>query len=190
MALLELQDVHTYYGKIHALKGISIKIEKGEIVTLIGSNGAGKSTTLRTISGLLTPRQGRVLLNGQPIHQIPPHEIVKLGVAQSPEGRRIFPRLTVLENLEMGAYLHDTRSEAYHNDLERVLTTDDLVRSNNVFFAATGITRGELLDGVQYFGGGARTSSIVMRSKSGTIRRVNATHRLDKLMQFSVIKFD
>jgi branched-chain amino acid transport system ATP-binding protein len=122
MALLELQDVHTYYGKIHALKGISIKIEKGEIVTLIGSNGAGKSTTLRTISGLLTPRQGRVLLNGQPIHQIPPHEIVKLGVAQSPEGRRIFPRLTVLENLEMGAYLHDTRSEAYHNDLERVLT--------------------------------------------------------------------
>ncbi len=122
MALLELQDVHTYYGKIHALKGISIRIEKGEIVTLIGSNGAGKSTTLRTISGLLTPRQGRVLLNGQPIHQIPPHEIVKLGVAQSPEGRRIFPRLTVLENLEMGAYLHDTRSEAYHNDLERVLT--------------------------------------------------------------------
>ncbi|MEI8306929.1 MAG: ABC transporter ATP-binding protein [Chloroflexales bacterium] len=120
--MLELQDVHTYYGKIHALKGISIKIEKGEIVTLIGSNGAGKSTTLRTISGLLTPRQGRVLLNGQPIHQIPPHEIVKLGVAQSPEGRRIFPRLTVLENLEMGAYLHDTRSEAYHNDLERVLT--------------------------------------------------------------------
>ena len=122
MALLELQDVHTYYGKIHALKGISIKIEKGEIVTLIGSNGAGKSTTLRTISGLLTPRQGRVLLNGQPIHQIPPHEIVKLGVAQSPEGRRIFPRLTVLENLEMGAYLHDTRSDVYHADLERVLT--------------------------------------------------------------------
>ncbi len=122
MALLELQDVHTYYGKIHALKGISIKIEKGEIVTLIGSNGAGKSTTLRTISGLLTPRQGRVLLNGQPIHQIPPHEIVKLGVAQSPEGRRIFPRLTVLENLEMGAYLHDTRSDVYHADLDRVLT--------------------------------------------------------------------
>lgn len=122
MALLELQDVHTYYGKIHALKGISIKIEKGEIVTLIGSNGAGKSTTLRTISGLLTPRHGRVLLNERPIHQIPPHEIVKLGVAQSPEGRRIFPRLTVLENLEMGAYLHDTRSDVYHADLDRVLT--------------------------------------------------------------------
>jgi branched-chain amino acid transport system ATP-binding protein len=122
MALLELQNVHTYYGKIHALKGISVKIEKGEIVTLIGSNGAGKSTTLRTISGLLTPRQGRVLLNEKSIDHVPPHEIVKMGVAQSPEGRRIFPRLTVLENLEMGAYLHDTRSEAYHNDLERVLT--------------------------------------------------------------------
>jgi branched-chain amino acid transport system ATP-binding protein len=122
MALLELQNVHTYYGKIHALKGISVKIEKGEIVTLIGSNGAGKSTTLRTISGLLTPRQGRVLLNERPIDHVPPHEIVKMGVAQSPEGRRIFPRLTVLENLEMGAYLHDTRSAAYHDDLERVLT--------------------------------------------------------------------
>jgi branched-chain amino acid transport system ATP-binding protein len=122
MALLELQNVHTYYGKIHALKGISVRIEKGEIVTLIGSNGAGKSTTLRTISGLLTPRQGSVLLNGRPISNIPPHEIVKMGVAQSPEGRRIFPRLTVLENLEMGAYLHDTRSAAYQDDLERVLT--------------------------------------------------------------------
>ncbi|NTV63257.1 MAG: ABC transporter ATP-binding protein [Oscillochloris sp.] len=122
MALLELENVHTYYGKIHALKGISLKIEQGEIVTLIGSNGAGKSTTLRTISGLLTPRHGHVQLNGKPIHNIPPHEIVKLGVAQSPEGRRIFPRLTVLENLEMGAYLHDTRGEAYQKDLERVLT--------------------------------------------------------------------
>ncbi|MBX0330407.1 ABC transporter ATP-binding protein [Oscillochloris sp. ZM17-4] len=122
MALLELQNVHTYYGKIHALKGISVRIEKGEIVTLIGSNGAGKSTTLRTISGLLTPKQGRVLLNEKPIDHIPPHEIVKMGVAQSPEGRRIFPRLTVLENLEMGAYLHDTRSQTYQDDLERVLT--------------------------------------------------------------------
>ncbi|NNJ12420.1 ABC transporter ATP-binding protein [Chloroflexales bacterium ZM16-3] len=122
MALLELQNVHTYYGKIHALKGISVHIEKGEIVTLIGSNGAGKSTTLRTISGLLTPRHGQVMLNDKRIDHVPPHEIVKMGVAQSPEGRRIFPRLTVLENLELGAYLHDTRSEAYHADLERVLT--------------------------------------------------------------------
>ncbi|EFO81475.1 ABC transporter related protein [Oscillochloris trichoides DG-6] len=122
MALLELRNVHTYYGKIHALKGISIMINQGEIVTLIGSNGAGKSTTLRTISGLLTPRQGEVLLNDKPIHNIPAHEIVKMGVAQSPEGRKIFPRLTVLENLELGAYLHDTRSDAYQNDLDRVMT--------------------------------------------------------------------
>jgi branched-chain amino acid transport system ATP-binding protein len=120
MALLELKNVHTYYGKIHALKGISITVNKGEIVTLIGSNGAGKSTTLRTISGLLTPRQGQVEFNGQRIDHVPSHEIVKLGIAQSPEGRRIFPRLTVLENLEMGAYLYDTRSATYQSDLERV----------------------------------------------------------------------
>ncbi|RRR70062.1 MAG: ABC transporter ATP-binding protein [Candidatus Viridilinea halotolerans] len=122
MALLELQNVHTYYGKIHALKGISITVEKGEIVTLIGSNGAGKSTTLRTISGLEKPRTGEVRLKGQRIDTVPAHEIVKLGVAQSPEGRRIFPRLTVLENLEMGAYLHDTHSAAYHEGIERVFT--------------------------------------------------------------------
>lgn len=122
MALLELENVHTYYGKIHALKGISVTVEKGEIVTLIGSNGAGKSTTLRTISGLLTPRLGEVRFKGQRIDKIPPHEIVKLGIAQSPEGRRIFPRLSVLENLEMGAYLHDTRNNVYHEGLERVFT--------------------------------------------------------------------
>jgi branched-chain amino acid transport system ATP-binding protein len=120
MALLELQNVHTYYGKIHALKGISVTVNKGEIVTLIGSNGAGKSTTLRTISGLLTPRTGEVRFNGQRIDKIPAHEVVKLGIAQSPEGRRIFPRLTVLENLEMGAYLHNTRTTTYQDDLERV----------------------------------------------------------------------
>jgi branched-chain amino acid transport system ATP-binding protein len=122
MALLELENVHTYYGKIHALKGISVTVEQGEIVTLIGSNGAGKSTTLRTISGLLTPRLGEVRFKGQRIDKVPSHEIVKLGIAQSPEGRRIFPRLTVLENLEMGAYLHDTRNSAYHEGLERVFT--------------------------------------------------------------------
>lgn len=122
MALLELQNVHTYYGKIHALKGMSITVNKGEIVTLIGSNGAGKSTTLRTISGLLTPRQGTVLFNGKRIDNVPPHDIVKLGLAQAPEGRRIFPRLTVLENLEMGAYLHNTRDATYQENLERVFT--------------------------------------------------------------------
>jgi len=120
MALLELQNVHTYYGNIHALKGLSITVNEGEVVTLIGANGAGKSTTLRTISGLLTPRQGQVLLKGKRIDTIPPHEIVKLGISQSPEGRRIFPRLTVLENLEMGAYTRNTRDGEFQADLDRV----------------------------------------------------------------------
>ncbi|HEU5013206.1 MAG TPA: ABC transporter ATP-binding protein [Roseiflexaceae bacterium] len=120
--MLELQNVHTYYGNIHALKGISLTVNQGEIVTLIGSNGAGKSTTLRTISGLLSPRQGQVMLENKRIDHVPSHEIVRLGIAQSPEGRRIFPRLSVLENLELGAYIHDTRTDAYRADLDRVLT--------------------------------------------------------------------
>jgi branched-chain amino acid transport system ATP-binding protein len=104
MPLLELRDVHTYYGNIHALKGISIHIEDGEIVTLIGSNGAGKSTTLKTISGLLRPREGEVWFEGQRLDGTPAHDIVAKGISQAPEGRRIFPRLTVQENLEMGAF--------------------------------------------------------------------------------------
>jgi branched-chain amino acid transport system ATP-binding protein len=105
-SMLELRDVHTYYGHIHALKGISIQVYEGEIVTLIGSNGAGKSTTLKTISGLLSPREGEVLLRGQRISGMPAHEVAKLHVAQSPEGRRIFPRMSVMENLQMGAFVH------------------------------------------------------------------------------------
>ena len=104
MALLELRDIHTYYGNIHALKGISIHIEDGEIVTLIGSNGAGKSTTLKTISGLLRPREGEGWFDGQRLDGTPAHDIVAKGISQAPEGRRIFPRLTVKENLEMGAF--------------------------------------------------------------------------------------
>jgi branched-chain amino acid transport system ATP-binding protein len=104
VALLELQDVHTYYGNIHALKGISLSVDEGEVVTLIGSNGAGKSTTLRTISGLLRPRSGSVRLEGREVAGLAPHQITALGIAQSPEGRRIFGRLSVRENLEMGAY--------------------------------------------------------------------------------------
>ena len=120
-AMLELQDVHTYYGNIHALKGISLTVNQGEIVTLIGSNGAGKSTTLRTISGINSPRTGHILFNGTRIDRLPAHEIVRQGILQSPEGRRIFPRLTVLENLEMGAF---TRNDAVtmKEDLERVYT--------------------------------------------------------------------
>jgi branched-chain amino acid transport system ATP-binding protein len=110
MAILELDDVHTYYGHIHALKGISLRVELGEIVTLIGGNGAGKSTTLNTISGLLRPRQGTVRLYNEDLRQLKAHEIVAKGVVQVPEGRRVFGRLTVTENLEMGAFTRN-RSE-------------------------------------------------------------------------------
>jgi len=103
--VLELINVNTYYGKIHALKGVSLTVEQGEIVTLIGSNGAGKTTTLRTISGLLRPRQGDIRLNGVSTLTLPPHKIVEKGVGHVPEGRGVFPALTVLENLEMGAFL-------------------------------------------------------------------------------------
>ncbi len=102
--VLELRGVHTYYGNIHALKGISMHIDRGEIVTLIGSNGAGKSTTLNTVSGILRPRQGAIVYEGRDITKVPPYEIVKLGISQAPEGRRIFPRMSVRENLEMGAF--------------------------------------------------------------------------------------
>lgn len=109
--LLELKDVHTYYGKIHALKGVSLTVHEGEVVTLIGSNGAGKSTTLRTISGLLRPRQGDVQLRGHSLTTTPPHKIVQAGIGHVPEGRGVFPVLTVLENLEMGAYLLNDNTE-------------------------------------------------------------------------------
>ncbi|MBA2555965.1 MAG: ATP-binding cassette domain-containing protein, partial [Chloroflexi bacterium] len=101
--MLELVDVHTYYGNIHALKGITLHVDRGEIVTLIGANGAGKSTTLKTISGTHKPRHGSVLLSGRPIHQLPAHEVVALGLSQSPEGRRVFSLMSVYEYLQMGA---------------------------------------------------------------------------------------
>jgi len=119
MSMLELRDVHTYYGSIHALKGISLRVEPKEIVTLIGSNGAGKTTTLNTISGLLQPRSGQVFLEDQSIDGLPAHEIVKLGISQAPEGRKIFGRLTVTENLEMGAFAR-TDPAGIHRDMERV----------------------------------------------------------------------
>ena len=104
MTMLEIEKVHTYYGQIHALKGVSLTVDKGEIVTLVGANGAGKSTLLKTTSGLLRPSQGSILLDGKDLTQYPPHEIVVRGVVQVPEGRRVFGRLTVTENLEMGAF--------------------------------------------------------------------------------------
>jgi branched-chain amino acid transport system ATP-binding protein len=119
MAMLEVNDVHAYYGNIHALKGISLTVEEGEIVTLIGANGAGKSTTLNTICGLLHPQSGTIRLEGQDIHGLPPHHVVGRGVSQAPEGRRIFGRLTVQENLEMGAFLRDD-AEGIRRDTRRV----------------------------------------------------------------------
>ena len=111
MSLLELSDVHTYYGHIHALKGISLTVEEGEVVTLIGANGAGKTTTLRTISGLLHPRQGDISLRGRSLVGMPAHRIVAEGIGHVPEGRGIFPKLTVQENLEMGAFVLNDGSE-------------------------------------------------------------------------------
>jgi len=121
MALLEVRDLHVYYGQIHALKGVSLEVGAGEIVTLIGANGAGKTTTLRTISGLLRPRAGSVWFEGEELSRLPPHEIVRRGVVQVPEGRRIFGQLTVMENLEMGAFVRTDRN-GIQEDLERVFS--------------------------------------------------------------------
>ena len=117
--VLELNDIHTYYGAIHALKGVSLRVGASEIVTLIGANGAGKSTTLRSINGLNHPRQGTITFQGQDITNASPHTIVKNGIAQSPEGRRLFPRMSVTENLEMGAFQR-TDSENFKGDVDRV----------------------------------------------------------------------
>ena len=119
MSLLEVKDIHSYYGPVHALRGISLTVEEGEIVTLIGSNGAGKTTTLRSIHGILPPRKGKVVFRGEEIQGKPAHDMIRRGIAQSPEGRKIFPRMTVLENLEMGAYHRSDRSEI-KEDLDRV----------------------------------------------------------------------
>jgi branched-chain amino acid transport system ATP-binding protein len=117
VALLEVEDIHTFYGNIEALKGVSLTVDAGEIVTLIGSNGAGKSTTLRSISGLTPARQGKIAFDGRDITTTAPQDVVRLGISQSPEGRHCFPRMTVRENLDMGAYL---RRDDYRGDMERV----------------------------------------------------------------------
>jgi branched-chain amino acid transport system ATP-binding protein len=117
--ILAVEDIHTYYGSIHALKGISLEVRDGEVVTLIGANGAGKSTTLRSINGLNHPRKGRIRFHGEDITSAPGHAIVKKGISQSPEGRRLFPHMTVLENLQMGAFQRNDRA-AIREDLDRV----------------------------------------------------------------------
>ena len=120
MALLELKDVHTYYGAVHALRGVSLKVEEGEIVTLIGSNGAGKTTTLKTISGLRPVSSGSIVFDGKDISKLPAHDRVRLGISQAPEGRGIFPGMTVLENLEMGKYHLKMKSTEIKEDLEKI----------------------------------------------------------------------
>ena len=136
MSILNVANVHTYYGNIHALKGVSIKIDKGEIVTLIGGNGAGKTTTLRTISGLLKPREGSVSLDGQDLLKFKAHEIVYKGISMVPEGRGIFARLTVTENLEMGAYSLNSRQELEKN-MERVFVLFPRLKERRTQVAGT-----------------------------------------------------
>src|SRR5215216_7604809 len=136
MSMLTVDNVHTYYGNIHALKGITLNIEKGEIVTLIGGNGAGKTTTLRTISGLLSPREGSIELNGEILFKYKAHEIVYKGISMVPEGRGIFARLSVTENLEMGAYSRSDNQELSKN-MERVFTLFPRIKERRSQVAGT-----------------------------------------------------
>ncbi|HYB40594.1 MAG TPA: ABC transporter ATP-binding protein [Candidatus Methylomirabilis sp.] len=133
--MLEVRDLHVYYGKIHALKGISFAVTQGEIVTLLGNNGAGKSTTLKTLSGLLAPRQGHVLLDGGSLADTPPHDVVKRGITHVPEGRRIFNRLSVQENLAMGAYTRSDREVAA--DMDRVFAIFPRLKERRAQVAGT-----------------------------------------------------
>ncbi|HET7874798.1 MAG TPA: ABC transporter ATP-binding protein [Methylomirabilota bacterium] len=133
--MLEVRDLHVYYGEIHALKGVSFGVNEGEIVALLGNNGAGKTTTLRTLSGLLGPRQGQVLLDGASIVGVPSHDIVRRGMTHVPEGRRIFNRLTVVENLEMGAYTRTDRGIA--DDMERVFAVFPRLKERRIQVAGT-----------------------------------------------------
>jgi branched-chain amino acid transport system ATP-binding protein len=134
--ILQVRDLHTYYGNIHALQGVSLAIGRSEIVTLIGSNGAGKSTLLNTISGLLRPREGEVLFNGEHIERLPPHKIVAFGISQVPEGRKIFSRLTVMENLEMGAFLREKAREI-SKDMEAVFALFPRLKERRLQVAGT-----------------------------------------------------
>jgi branched-chain amino acid transport system ATP-binding protein len=136
MSMLTVDNVHTYYGNIHALKGITLNIEKGEIVTLIGGNGAGKTTTLRTISGLLTPREGSIDLNGESLFKYKAHEIVYKGISMVPEGRGIFARLSVTENLEMGAYSRSSQQELIQ-DMDRVFALFPRLKERRAQVAGT-----------------------------------------------------
>jgi branched-chain amino acid transport system ATP-binding protein len=136
MALLELDSIDAFYGRIQALRGMSIRVEKGEVVALIGSNGAGKTTTLRTISGLMHPRGGTIRFEGKDITNTPPSRIVEMGISQSPEGRRLFPRMTVIDNLRMGAYTRND-TKGILQDMERVFTLFPRLQERRTQIAGT-----------------------------------------------------
>jgi branched-chain amino acid transport system ATP-binding protein len=133
--MLEIEDLHVYYGEIHALKGVALEVRRGEIVTLLGNNGAGKTTTLKSISGLAPPRVGRITLEGEPLTGVPAHDVVRRGIAHVPEGRRIFKRLSVRENLMMGAF--QRRDAGIAADLERSLTLFPVLRQRLTQVAGT-----------------------------------------------------
>ncbi|HKW06936.1 MAG TPA: ABC transporter ATP-binding protein [Candidatus Dormibacteraeota bacterium] len=136
MALLELDAVDAFYGRIQALRGVSIRVEKGEVVALIGSNGAGKTTTLRTISGLMHPQGGTIRFDGKDITRTPPSRIVEMGICQSPEGRRLFPRMTVIDNLRMGAYVRNDKAGILQ-DMERVFQLFPRLQERRMQIAGT-----------------------------------------------------
>ena len=136
MALLEVENLHTYYGNIQALKGVSLSVDEGEVVTLIGANGAGKSTTLRTISGLIRPREGSVRLAGRELTQTAAHDIPALGLVQVPEGRRCFAQMSVQENLEMGAYIRNDKA-GIREDMERVFALFPRLQERRAQYAGT-----------------------------------------------------
>ena len=135
-ALLDVKDIHVFYGNIEAVKGMSFHVNRGEIVCLIGANGAGKTTTLRTVSGLLRPREGAIFYEGQRIDLVPAHEIVGLGVAQSPEGRRIFPRMSVRENLDMGAFIRRD-APGQREDMDRIMDLFPILKERSRQAAGT-----------------------------------------------------
>lgn len=135
--MLQLNDIHTYYGNIEALKGVSLEVGRGEIVAIIGANGAGKSTMLNTISGVLHPKHGGIIFEGKHIENLPAHAIVETGISHAPEGRRIFPRLTVLENLEMGAYVRTGVRKAVQKDIEKVFQYFPVLRERLKQFGGT-----------------------------------------------------
>lgn len=136
MALLEVKDIHAYYGNIHALKGVSLTVEKGEIVSLIGGNGAGKTTTLRTISGLMEPRSGQITLRGEDLSEFKAHDLASKGVAMVPEGRGVFSKMSVVENLEMGAF-HRSDKDGINEDLEKAYTLFPRLKERRTQLAGT-----------------------------------------------------